>query len=102
MSGADARDMAVARVERAEPDENGHLNVKTRNSITIDRFQPLDKDHMAVLAYDYIAVVRRLACETPEAEDRGDGAITPTGLTIVVCDSANFFLAKHTTSQMRH
>jgi hypothetical protein len=44
---------------------------------------------MAVLAYDYIAVVRRVACETREQEDRGEGAIAPTGLTIVVCDSAN-------------
>lgn len=89
LSGADARDMAVARVESVEPDEKGHLQVKTRNSITFDRFQPLDKDHMAVLAYDYIAVVQRVACETPEPKDAGEGAIAPTGLTIVVCDSAN-------------
>jgi hypothetical protein len=66
INGTEASDMAVAHVERVEPDEKGHLHVKTRKSITFDRFQPLDKDHMAVLAYDFIAVVQRVAKGTPE------------------------------------
>lgn len=62
MSAANASDMTVARFDRIELEESGHLRVKGKNSITFDRFQPLDNDHMAILAYDFLAVVRRIAC----------------------------------------
>ena len=66
-----ASDMTVARFDRIEPDERGHLFFKGKNRIMFDHFQPLDEDHMAVHNYDFIAVVRRIACETPEPEQGG-------------------------------
>jgi hypothetical protein len=70
MNGKQASDATVARFDRIELDDSGHLRVKGKNSISFDHFQPLDEDHMAVLNYDFIAVVRRIACRTPKpAED---------------------------------
>ena len=53
----------VKRYDRIEIDKNSHLHVRGKNAISFDHFMPLDKDHMAVLAYDYIAVVRRTSLQ---------------------------------------
>jgi hypothetical protein len=36
------------------------------------KFMPIDDDHMAVAAYDYIAVVQRIACQSPEPDIDGE------------------------------
>jgi len=66
----------VSRFERIERDEKGHLHLKEEVGSAFDHFLPLDDDHMAVLAYDFIAVVQRIPCET--AEPAAEGAEGPS------------------------
>jgi hypothetical protein len=74
MNGKQASDVTVARFERIETDERGHLHVKGKNPISFDHFMPLDKDHIAVLNYDFIAVMHRMTSKTPEpGADETDG-----------------------------
>jgi hypothetical protein len=59
---------SVGRIEKIVLDPSGIITVNDRG-----RFQPLDEDHMAVLDYDFIAVLRRISCEF-EAEQVADEA----------------------------
>jgi hypothetical protein len=50
---------SVDRIEKAVLDPDGSLKVNGR-----EQFRPLDDVHMAVLGYDFIAVVQRIPCES--------------------------------------
>lgn len=67
----DIRDAVVGRYERINLDENGHIRVEGEDSLSYNHFQPLDENHMAIRAYDFIAVVKRVACVTPESAKTG-------------------------------
>jgi hypothetical protein len=52
-------------------DPDGSLNFDSSR-----KFIPIDNDHMAVAAYEYIAIVQRIACVAPEpAEDGEKGGV---------------------------
>ena len=62
----------VERVKRIHGiifDSDGSLSIDASR-----KFQPLDADHMAIAAYDYIAVLQRIVCESPEPGDDGETA----------------------------
>jgi hypothetical protein len=67
---------SIARIADITVEPGGSLRVN-RDHI---RFMPLDDDHMAVLTYDYIAVVQRIDSDTPEPPaDGGERPSTQAG-----------------------